>query len=466
MKIAFFSSEVVPFAKTGGMADVCGALPTALEKLGHKVIIVMPLYRCVDARQFNIKRLNNRVLTATMGNDIDVFFIDREEMFDRSGLYGNKHGDYPDNLDRFQYFCWEALMLLKQLHLRVDIVHCHDWQTGLVPVYLKFNLAKDTFYQGIKTVLSIHNLAFQGLFHKDMFPKLNLDQKLFGPEGLEFYDQISLLKGGILYSDRISTVSPTYAEEIQLQEYGCGMEGVLLSRKENVKGILNGLDYAIWNPETDSLIVRNYGAANPEGKAENKSVIQKEFHLSAGNKPLFGFVGRLSHQKGIELIAEAAEELSALDLHMVFLGIGETKYHNMLERLAVRFSETISICLKFNEELAHRIYAGSDFFLMPSSYEPCGLSQMISLSYGTVPVVYKTGGLADTITPFEISGNGIVFDRHDKTAFVDAVKRAVELYKKPQRFKSLVKKTFKYRFRWEDSAKEYEKLYEDALSES
>lgn len=466
MKIAFFSSEVVPFAKTGGMADVCGALPAALEKLGHKVIIVMPMYRCVDTRRFKLKRLNNRVLTTTTGNDIDVFFIDREEYFNRDGLYGDKNGDYEDNLQRFQYFCWEALMLLKQLHLRVDIIHCHDWQTALAPVYLRVNLAKDTFYQGIKTVLSIHNLAFQGLFHKDLFPKLNLDSKLFSPEGLEFYDQINLLKGAILYSDRISTVSPTYSEEIQLPEYGCGLEGVLLSRKDDIKGILNGLDYAIWDPQTDSLIARNYGAASLDGKKENKAAVQKEFHLPQDDKPLFGFVGRLSYQKGIELIAEAAEEMAVLDFQMVFLGLGEAQYHNILERLALRFPENISISLKFNEELAHRIYAGCDFFLMPSVYEPCGLSQMISLSYGTVPIVYKTGGLADTIAPFENGGNGIVFDRYEKKALVEAVKKAVDLYRKPQRFKTLVKKIFQYRFRWEDSAREYEDLYRGVLSAS
>jgi len=303
MKIAFCSSEATPFAKTGGLADVCGALPLALEKLKANVVLFIPGFKCVDGKKFGIKKLNNFVSTTTIGKNVEVYFIESEKYFHRSGLYGNSRGDYPDNLERFQFFCTKTLEVFKQLNIKPDIVHCHDWQTALIPAYLKHVLRKDPFYEGMKTVLTIHNLAFQGTFAKEQYPQLGLSKKLFTHEGFEFYEKVNLLKGGITYSDEVTTVSPCYAKEIQTEELGSGLDGVIRAKDGRVDGILNGIDYELWNPNTDKLLEYQYSSKSLEGKAKSKRELQKELKLSAKkNTPIFGFVGRLSHQKGIDLI--------------------------------------------------------------------------------------------------------------------------------------------------------------------
>ena len=468
MKVAFCSSEVVPFAKTGGMADVCGALPLALEQLGQQIIIILPFYRGIDSKKYGIKKINEHCSTTKIGKSVQVYFIDHPVYFERDGLYGDNKGDFSDNLERFQYFCWQALKILKQVDSKVDIVHCHDWQTALIPAYLTFPLKGDGFYQEMKTVFTVHNLAYQGIFPKTEFPKLKLDRKLFEREGFEFYDQINLLKGGIIYSDRVTTVSKQYAREIQTQKLWCGLDGVLRSRKDLVVGILNGIDYEVWDPQNDPWIEKNFSWEDIEGKYINKNYLQEYFKFpNQKEAPLFGFVGRLSYQKGLDLVCEAIDEIGRMDLQLVFLGVGEKKYHKLIKDMASRYSQKIAVHLKYDERMAHMVYAGSDLFLMPSVYEPCGLSQMISLRYGTIPLVFKTGGLADTITSFDSAdgqGNGFVFTKYDKESFVDAVKAAVKAYKDKKIFSKLVQRAFQFRFSWKDSAKQYIALYEQCLS--
>ncbi len=465
MKVAFCSSEVVPFAKTGGMADVCGALPLALEELGIRVVILMPRYKCIVSRDHDIRALNNDVSTTTIGKDIQVYFIENEVFSGRDGLYGESNGDYPDNLERFQLYCFKALEVLKQLNIDVDIFHCHDWQAALIPVYLKFLLHKDSFYKDMKSVLSIHNLAYQGIFPKKAFPKLGLKQSLYRSGGFEFHDKINLLKAGILHSDAVATVSPGYAREIQTEDYGCGLDGVLRSRKDSIPGILNGLDNTVWNPQSDKLIAHRYSAQDIAGKYKNKAELQKQCKLPIrSDVPLFGFVGRLSYQKGIDLISEGMPTIARMDLQMVFLGVGDDKNHEIVKNMASRYPKKIAACLEFNEKLGHQIYAGSDIFLMPSVYEPCGLSQMISLRYGTVPLVHKTGGLKDTVTAYDRGGNGFVFTEYTPDAFVAAVKQAVDVYHDKSGFKRLVQKAFECHFSQTDSARQYRELYDQCLS--
>ncbi len=463
MTVAFFSSEVFPFAKTGGMADVCGALPLALEELGIPVIIVMPKYKTFKADGMTVRKLPNGVVTTRMGKNISVYFIEGTRYFDREGLYGDEKGDYVDNLERFAFYCLRALQLLKEENLAVDIVHCHDWPSSLAVAYLKCFYKNDPFFKKTKSVLTIHNLAYQGIFPKKEFSKLKLDEKSFSPEAFEFYDQINLLKGGITLSDAVSTVSPTYAHEIQTPALGCGLDGVLKKRGDRIWGILNGLERKFWDPQNDSFLIQRYSRTDFHSKLANKRHLQEELGLPKRDHPLLGFVGRLSHQKGLDLVSEAIAEIAKRNLQMVFLGIGEKKYQELLRQMARRYPQKIAVHLSFDEPLAHRIYAGSDIFLMPSRYEPCGLSQMIALYYGTIPLVHKTGGLADTIFPFDAlkgRGNGFVFEEYTPEALVEAIQEAVDAFHNREVFERLVQKAFSHDFSWGKSAGDYQRLYE------
>lgn len=463
MKILMCASEVVPFAKTGGLADVAGALPLALEELGQDVIVIMPHYKAIAGRQ--IQRLKEDISYLITGKNIKVYFIKNDKYFNRDGLYGDKTGDYLDNLDRFSYYCKRTLELLKEiippLAEKPDIIHLHDWQTSLIPVYLKTTYANDPFYKNIKTVLTIHNIGYQGLFPKQEFPKLGLDWNLFNIEGLEFYNKINILKGGMEFCDIINTVSPTYSKEIQTKEFGFGLEGVLAKRRDSVFGILNGLDYTIWNPETDKFIAKNYSINNLQDKNKNKQDLQKTCKLP--NKldvPLFGIVSRLAQQKGFDILAQAIDTICKMDLQLVILGTGDLKYHVLLEDIVKKYPKVISLHLRFDDPLAHKIYAGSDIFLMPSKYEPCGLGQMISLRYGTIPLVFKTGGLADTVS----EDNGFVFDNYTKEDLLKTIKKAVQAFKSKKKWTQLIQKAMEYNFSWEISAKKYIQLYERAKS--
>jgi starch synthase len=459
MKILLAASEVVPFAKTGGLADVAGALPLALNDLGQEVIIAMPRYKAISKARFKIKRLSGNISYSTLGEDIKVYFIENNKYFNRDGLYGDKTGDYKDNLDRFSYYCKSALELLKEIQFKPDVIHCHDWQSALIPVYLKNLYAKDSFFKNTKTMLTIHNIGYQGLFPKEEFAKLGLDWSLFDMEMLEFYGKVNILKGGIVFADLITTVSQTYSKEIQTKEFGFGMEGVLNKRRDSVFGILNGLDYSIWNPETDKFILKNYSLQNLQDKYQNKEELQKICKLPAKEDvPLFGIVSRLAEQKGFDILAEAIESIMKMNLQLVILGTGDQKYHLLLEGIAKKYPKVLSLYLKFDDPLAHKIYAGSDIFLMPSKYEPCGLGQMISLRYATLPLVFKTGGLADTVN----ADNGFVFDNYKKENLIKTIKQAIEAYKNKNKWNMLLQNAMQYNFSWQESAKKYIQLYENA----
>jgi starch synthase len=459
MKIVMCASEVVPFAKTGGLADVAGALPLALEEEGQDIAIVMPRYKAIQDSKFQIKRLKEDVSYAVAGKNIKVYFIERDDYFNRDGLYTDKAGDYKDNLDRFSYYSKKVLELLKEIKFKPDIIHVHDWQACLIPVYLKNLYANDPFYKKTKTLLTIHNIGYQGLFPKEEFPKLGLDWSLFGIEGLEFYDKINILKGGMIFSDLINTVSPTYSKEIQTKEFGFGLEVVLNKRRNSVFGILNGLDYSIWNPETDEFIAKNYSAKTIEDKNKCKKDLQKTCRLPAEKGiPLFGIVSRLAEQKGFDILAEAINAICKMDLQLVILGTGDQKYHILLGDIVKKFPKVISLHLKFDDPLAHKIYAGSDMFLMPSKYEPCGLGQLISLRYGTIPLVFKTGGLADTVS----DKNGFIFDKYSKDALIQKIKKSLVAFSNKGKWGILMQEAMACNFSWEASAEEYVRLYEKA----
>ncbi len=481
MKILVAASEVVPFAKTGGLADVAGALPLALEEEGQEVIIAMPKYKAIDGSKFNIKKLKEGISYSLIGKNIKVYFIENDLYFNRNGLYGDKSGDYKDNLERFSYYCRRTLELLKEINFsrptitmaggippginslagKPDIIHVHDWQASLIPVYLKAIYTKDPFYKNIKTVLTIHNIGYQGLFSKDQYPKLGLDWSLFNIEGLEFYDKINILKGGMEFSDIINTVSPTYSKEIQTKEFGFGLEGVLNKRKSSVFGILNGIDYTIWNPQTDKFIAKNFSAKNVQDKSKDKEDLQKICNLPLKKDvPLFGIVSRLAEQKGFDILAQGIEKICKMDLQLVILGTGDLKYHILLEDMVKKYPKVISLHLKFDDTLAHKIYGGCDIFLMPSKYEPCGLGQLISLRYGTIPLVFKTGGLADTVN----KDNGFIFDKYTKDDLIKTIKESIKAYESKKKWAELVAKAMKYNFSWEASAKRYLELYAKAKS--
>ena len=457
MKILMCASEMVPFAKTGGLADVLGALPLALEKLGLEVRVAMPKYKIVASRQSPVASLSNDIDVAKIGKNIQVYLIKNDKFFNRDGLYGDEHGDYPDNLERFSFYCKRALGLLKEINFKPDVIHCHDWQAALIPLYLKNMDSKDNFYKGIKTLFSLHNLAYQGVFNKEEYPKLGLDWPLFAIDGLEFYGKVNLLKGGLLFSDLLNTVSATYAEEIQTKEFGCGLEGILSKRRNELSGILNGLDYEYWDPAKDAYIYKPYSLQSLEGKSLNKRMLQKECALAVrGDIPLLGMVSRLSQQKGLDLLASSIEAmLKHTRIQIIILGQGEAKYQKLLVALRKKYPENISVHIGFNEPLAHKIYAACDIFLMPSHYEPCGLGQMIALKYGAIPLVFKTGGLRDTVC----RENGFVFDRFTVKDFVETVKDAIGAYQNKDKWMKLVRKAFTYNFSWEKSAKEYIELY-------
>ncbi len=480
MKIAICASEVVPFAKTGGLADVAGALPLAQEELGQEVIVIMPRYKTIQDSKFRIQRLKKDISYYIFGknlnpvrntkafseenkisNGVKAYFIENDAYFNRDGLYGDKNGDYKDNLERFSYYCRRALDLLKEINFKPDIIHVHDWQAALIPVYLKTIYAREEFYKNIKTVLTIHNIGYQGLFIKEEFPKLGLDWSLFSMEALEFYGKINILKGGIVFSDLINTVSTTYSKEIQTKEFGFGLEGVLNKRRQSLFGILNGLDYSIWNPRTDKFLFKNYSLNNIEEKYRNKEGLQKICKLPIEKGvPVFGIVSRLAEQKGFDILSESIENICQEGLQLIILGTGDLKYHLILEALAKKYPRIISWHSKFDDALAHKIYAGSDIFLMPSKYEPCGLGQLISMSYGTIPLVFKTGGLADTVT----QDNGFVFDNYKKEELVKTIEKAIKVFKDKKKWTGLMRNAMQSNFSWNESAKEYLTLYEKAKS--
>jgi starch synthase len=484
LKILFVSSEVDPFAKTGGLADVASALPKTLVELGHDVRVVLPRYGTIDANKFGLKESPDfgtieipvngshdavKIYTiddTTLNNGVAYYFLDNHKYYGRDGLYvdGRTKSDYADNDERFIFFSRGVLEVVNSLGWKPDIIHCNDWQSGLIPTYLKILYNEHPAFRDVKSVFTIHNVAYQGTFPRETTAKAGLPWSVFTPEGLEFYGQTNFLKAGIVYSDAVTTVSETYAEEIcSSPEFGYGMEGILRYRKENLFGILNGIDYNVWNPEIDKLIPANYSLKNLKGKLKNKKTLQEKFGLSVDESiPLLGVISRLADQKGFDLLGAIVERLMSFDLQLVILGTGETKYHELFQHLHDAYPLKTGIYLGFNNELAHLIEAGSDMFLMPSRYEPCGLNQMYSLKYGTVPIVRATGGLQDTIDNFDQTtrkGTGFKFGPYDADEFLKTIRRALDLYGNKRLWKTLMTNGMKKDFSWTASAKKYVNLY-------
>ncbi|MCD6583920.1 MAG: glycogen synthase [Candidatus Omnitrophica bacterium] len=457
MKIAFFSSEVFPFAKTGGLADVSGALPLSLAEQGCEVKVFMPLYK-------NIKpeKVYDDYATSQLGKNIEIIFIKHDNYFLRDYLYTTPDGDYPDNLERFSFFCKKCFDVLKRINFSPHIFHANDWQTSLVNIYLKILYKNDKFFNGSKSILTIHNLAYQGIFDKEKFSYLGISWDYFSLNYLEFYGKINLLKGGIVFSDMVNTVSPTYAKQIQTPDYGCGLDGVLREKRERLLGILNGIDYKIWNPSEDEFIYKKYSWRTLEGKWENKRKFQRELGLSVGKtKFLLGMVSRLAEQKGIDILSQALDKI--LEKHqIVILGLGDKKYHNILTAKADKY-KNFSLHLKFDEVLAHRIYACCDAFVMPSRFEPCGLSQLVSYKYATVPVVHHTGGLVDTVVDYQEGGGGFVFYHYSAKDLIEAIQRAYRVFSKKEEWFQLIKKIARFDYSWRRAAKDYLKVYQRCL---
>jgi len=480
MKVLIVSSEVVPFAKTGGLADVIGSLPIALQKRGHDVRVITPKYKMTDEGKFQLRPvietlgvpISNRIencsiLEGQLGETVPVYFVKNDLYFQRDQLYGDSQGDYPDNAERFIYFSRSILEICKHFQFAPDIVHCNDWQTGLVPIYLRQFYRHQPLFAHTASVYTVHNLGYQGLFwHYDMH-LTGLGWELFTPEGLEYYGKINLMKGGLLWADVISTVSQTYSQEIQTKEYGHGLEGVLQYRRHDLFGIVNGVDYTIWNPETDPLLAENYSPRSLAGKTACKQDLLQTFGLPVKMAhPVIGMISRLDDQKGCDLIAESIDDLLKLDLYFILLGTGHEKYQKLFRHIGEKYPEKAGIRIAYDNTLAHKIEAGADLFLMPSRYEPCGLNQIYSLKYGTVPIVRATGGLNDTIDPFDQktgAGTGIKFTAYKAEELLKAINTALQAYHHKKTWKALMLRGMAADFSWDFSAKEYEKLYQKAL---
>ncbi|HKV05847.1 MAG TPA: glycogen synthase GlgA [Candidatus Acidoferrales bacterium] len=475
MKILFISSEGLPYSKTGGLADVVEALPKALHGMGHEVAVLLPRYHGNKITSTLISSvtvaLGDTLRFPGIGEGPSVeglryYFVDDPGFFDRAHLYGEKAGDYPDNAERFAEFSRAAIEFMKRVWLP-DVVHCHDWQSALVPVLLRTQHADDPAVRSLPVVFTIHNLGYQGLFPQTTVRKIGLPDKLFTMDTMEFYGKLNFLKGGLIFADYLTTVSRRYAKEIQTPEYGCGLEGVIRSRGERLVGILNGVDYGVWSPEADTLIAQNYSVHNLEGKKACKKDLLAAFRLPDENlgRPVLGIVSRFADQKGFDLIAQIAGELMKENLAIIALGTGQPEYEKLFKGLAEKYSARVGVKIGYDNTLAHKIEAGSDMFLMPSRYEPCGLNQIYSLRYGTVPVVRATGGLDDTIqnfVPKTQQGTGFKFEEYEGAALLDCIRTALRTYRDPKAWHAVQANGMAKDFSWKASAAAYVTLYEAA----
>jgi starch synthase len=464
-RVLMISSEAAPLAKTGGLADVVGALPGALGEIGCQAAVVIPRYGSIPLKDARRVYDHLPVYLGPVGFDVSIYqapaayplyLVECPALFDREGFYGEAGIDYPDNHIRFAVFARAALGVARWL-FRPDVLHCHDWQAGLVPAYLRSTLAGDPTFMGIKTLFTIHNLGYQGLFPAEALEEVALDASVFKPDGLEYFGRVSYMKSGISFADAISTVSPTYAREIQTPEYGCGLDGALRARAAVLSGILNGADYNEWSPENDRLIPAAYSARDLSGKRAAKAQLLAEMGLPAEamDRPLLGMVSRFTEQKGIDLVAEVASQIVAEDVYLVALGSGEPRYEDPVRGMAERFPGRIAVRIGYDNRLSHLIEAGADIFLMPSRYEPCGLSQIYSLRYGTVPVARATGGLDDTIE----ESTGFKFQDYSGAALVGALRAAVEAFGDPDEWRARMLRGMQKDFSWKASAQEYAALY-------
>ena len=481
LKILFLASEVEPLAKTGGLADVAGALPLALHDLGCDIRIGTPFYRHIKEEHFNVElflkgitvpvgksRLTDDVYRIRLSKKVPVYLFNKEEFYDRNHLYGTPDGGYFDNVERFAYLSRGALEFCRRSGFIPDIIHCNDWHTALVPVYLKSLYGNDPMFKQTASVLTIHNLAYQGIYPAEEYVVTGLPDGLYSPQGIEFWGYINLLKGGIVFADAITTVSKKYSEEIQTPEFGFGLEGVLRNRGDDLYGILNGVRYAVWDPAGDPFIAKNYDTSDLSGKKVCKKDLINILHMDPAyvNRPVLAFIGRLIEQKGCDLLEKILNELMQMDVGFVLLGEGERKYNRMFGTIGREHIDRTGIIIGYNNQLAHKIMAGADIFLMPSRYEPCGLTQMYALRYGTVPLVRDTGGLSDTIQDFipaTGTGTGFKFADYSPSSLLNQIKNALELFKNRQVWARIVRNGMKVDFSWERSAQEYLAVYKKAL---
>lgn len=468
-KILYVSAEVSPYAKTGGLADVAGSLPEELARLGHDVRVVMPKYKSIKQKSkyvtdfpFVMNGKTKSCIIKETSDRVPVYLVESYEYYFREGIYC-----HPDDGERFAYFCHGILEMLPRIGFKPDIIHLNDWHTGPVAMILKENYADKPFYSDIRALYTIHNLEYQGLFGEDILDYLNLDHRVFTQEKAEFYGMVNFMKTGIVYSDIVNTVSSKYANEIQTPEYGEGLDGLLRSRTKDLYGIVNGISYDEFNPETDGRIYKNYTIDTIDLKRENKTALQEEMGLPRGDYPLIGVVSRLSSQKGLDLIADRLDEILKGDVQFVLLGTGDPYYESIFENIRSKNPDKVALYIGFDATLAQRIYAGADMFLMPSRFEPCGLGQLISLRYGTIPVVRATGGLGETIRDYgNGKGNGFSFEDYSSQQFYDALSRAIDLYtNEPDKFAELRIRAMEEDFSWTRSAREYEKLYDLAINQ-
>ncbi len=484
LNVLFVSSEVDPFAKTGGLADVSSALPQAIRSLDHEVRVMLPRYGVINERKAHLHEMlrlkeievpvggkkhlagvKSSFLTSSHAK-VQVYFLDNQHFFGRHGLYvhPDTHKDYQDNDERFIFFCRGVLEVLKKLGWAPDIIHCNDWPTGLIPAYLKTLYHNDPFYAETRSVFTIHNMAYQGVFPASSFPKTLLPAEAFSHRGLEASGNVNFLKAALVHADALTTVSERYAMEIRSsEEFGCGLQDIIRERKNDLTGILNGVDYSQWDPAVDELVPHRYDLRSIDLKVENKKALCARMGLPFREKtPLLGIISRLADQKGFDLIGEAFDHLLSMDLQIVVLGTGEKKYHDLFQKAAHKNPDKLAAALMFNNDLAHLIEAGADMFLMPSRYEPCGLNQIYSLRYGTVPVVRATGGLDDTIEDVNVAagtGTGFKFKNYSATEMMKAIQRAVSAYADQTAWRKLVKNGMSKDFSWEGSARKYVQLY-------
>jgi starch synthase len=477
MHIAFAASECVPFSKTGGLADVVGALPRALAALGHQVSVFVPRYRQtkLDDPQtvvrsitipFDDKYRFCSVVTAGSSAGVKFYFVDYPPYFDRDALYGTPAGDYPDNSERFALFSRAVLEASKILGVP-QVFHCHDWQSALVPVMLRTLYAEDPAFREVATVFTIHNMGYQGLFPPETLPLLTLPWDLLTISKMEFFGQVNFLKGALVFSDFVTTVSKKYSQEIQTTEYGFGLDGVLRDRAATVTGILNGVDYDEWSPQTDKFTVAKYSPQDLSGKLKCKHDLLHAFGVTSADSrvPVIGIVSRFAAQKGFDLIAQIMDRLALEEMIVVALGTGDKPYEEMFQRLNKQFPNKIAAKVAFDNAIAHKIEAGADMFLIPSRYEPCGLNQIYSLKYGTVPIVRATGGLDDTIEPWDArtgKGTGFKFTDYTGEALLATIKQALLAYRDPSSWQMLMRNGMSRDFSWGASAREYGKIYERA----
>jgi starch synthase len=484
MKVVLVSAEAYPFSKTGGLGDVVGALFKELIKSGIDVTLFLPYYR-VTKNSFHDKVANTDIVygvplgeskkygallsakaTVDSENNLllqpdkggNIFFIEHNDFFDREHIYGTNHGEYLDNGERFIFFSRAFLEICKILDFNFDIVHCHDWHTALIPLYLKTLYKECSCLAMTKTILTIHNLGYQGVFPGEKLTLTGFGWEMFHIDCLEFYGMINFLKGGIFNADFITTVSPTYAQEILTAEYGWGLDGVLRKRNDRLTGILNGVDYKIWNPMFDHYIVQNYGIDSIHEKNKNKEALIKMTALDYSvNDPLLAFIGRMVSQKGIELIIDSLSTLIDKGVRFIFAGTGEIFYENKIREIQKKFPSRVHAFIAFDEFLAHKIYAGIDGIILPSKYEPCGLSQMIAMRYGTIPICRKTGGCIDTV---EDEITGFLFERFEPPSLIQAVERFIETYRNKEKFNKMIISAMKKDFSWSKTCKDYINLYE------